>query len=840
MAGFARWGGNMSGPITSSGGANTHKSRKERAQSPEFLVSGHTLGSGNDVAAFLQVSYKQLSSALHSAPEDARYRSFEIPKRSGGVRRIDAPIGMLKRLQEALADKLSESYAVHPSAHGFIGSRSIVSNAAFHAGQSWVLNIDLADFFPSINFGRVRGLFMSPPFNAAAPAATLLAQLCTHRNGLPQGAATSPVISNLVSATLDRRLTRFAKEHRLRYSRYADDITLSSNEARFPAEAAHMSEDVSEGKEVKVGPGLESAISASGFSINYAKVRLQHRSQRQSVTGLKVNVRLNVRRDRIRKLRAMIHAWRKFGLEAAGVEYLQKYGSRTNNGHQRKPANVYRDVVYGHLAFIRMVRGISDPVYLKLCSSLMETDPTPPKFLREMAQRDTRYDVFISHASEDKAAIAQPIFEACERMGLLPFLDREHIAWGDNFTDKINSALGQAKVVLAIISKNSVSKKWPLKEVNAALNLEVSGEVVVLPLIVGSPDLRRLPLIRAKDSLTWDGNAVVVAESLSQALELMREAGQETARDSEVASVVSIGSRQEAGFWSRLLKLRLPMMESPFALTGKGARQMGTHVIEVPGVPSWPNPTMTIIPGGRFRMGSPRIEGARSGPGSREQPEHDVQFDYSFAIGRTVVTMAEWEAALEDDDVANPLESLTDSGWGRGMQPVINVTWGQAQAYIQWLNRKLSLHGRPDAYRLPTEAEWEYSCRAGSRSAYSFGERIDATRANFDGSAVRTSESSDDYRRRPIAVASFSPNAFGLYDMHGNVWEWCADVFLPNYIGAPLDGSARVHPPVALRVLRGGSWSNKPAQLRSSNRFGFDPDKSAINIGFRLARTIIR
>ncbi|WP_135209682.1 TIR domain-containing anti-phage reverse transcriptase [Vitreimonas flagellata] len=480
------------------------------------LPDGRLVLSARDAAIYFGVSFGKLTHALYRADDEQRYRAFEIPKRTGGMRQIYAPHGIIRECQEKLAPVLQEFYAAHPAAHGFIKERSILSNAKLHTGQRYVLNVDLEDFFPSINFGRVRGLFMAAPFKLGPAAASVFAQLCTHRNGLPQGAPTSPPLSNFISAQLDRALSRLARENGVRYSRYADDITFSTNQGAFPPAIAVTSRGEDGGEGVRTGEALERAVIASGFAINHRKVRLQKRDQRQSVTGLNVNEKANVARKRIRRIRAMLHAWQKHGLEAAAAEHYLRH-----RGMLQLPQNfdrAYRNVVYGQLAFVKMVRGADDPVFLNLCAKVLEIDPNPSRFIRQMVFGADDYDVFISHASEDKHEIARPIFEACAKLGLKAFLDEAHIGWGQSFTQKINTALGSARTVLAVVSSTSVSKEWPIVEVNTALALEVSGQKKVVPLIVGKPDLSKLPLIRGKDAMVWNGDSAAVAKRLKAAV----------------------------------------------------------------------------------------------------------------------------------------------------------------------------------------------------------------------------------------------------------------------------------------------------------------------------------
>ncbi|HRO04093.1 MAG TPA: reverse transcriptase domain-containing protein, partial [Terricaulis sp.] len=176
------------------------------------------------------------------------------------MRQIHAPVGLIRELQEKLAPLLQLHYAAHPGAHGFIKERSILTNAAEHVGQRQVLNVDLEDFFPSVNFGRVRGIFMAPPFKLGPAAAALFAQLCTHRNGLPQGAPTSPPLSNFAAVQLDRALSRLARENGVRYSRYADDITFSGNQVTFPAALAVSAQGEGGALGVRAGEALERAV----------------------------------------------------------------------------------------------------------------------------------------------------------------------------------------------------------------------------------------------------------------------------------------------------------------------------------------------------------------------------------------------------------------------------------------------------------------------------------------------------------------------------------------------------------------------------------------------------
>lgn len=479
-----------------------------------FRIEGRPLSSARDVADMLGADYGQMLWILYTAPDTYRYRHFEIPKRTGGMRQIHAPQGRLRDLQDRLKLQLDAVQTAHPSAHGFIAGRGILSNAEAHTGRRWVFNVDLDDFFPTINFGRVRGLFMRPPFDMAPAAATVVAQIVTFRNGLPQGAPTSPSLSNFIATALDRKLLRLARQHRLAYSRYADDITFSTDASLFPPAVAVREESAPGTYRVTAGDALVAAIEASGFRINERKVRLQGRGVRQSVTGITVNTRLNVDRERVRKVRAMLHAWDKFGLSAAAAEHVSRYRSGAPPRGEGGVEKVFRNVVYGNLSFVKMVRGADDPVFLKLCAKLLELDPTPSKFLRRMVFGADDFDVFISHASEDKEEIARPLFAACERLGIKAFLDEAHIGWGENFTKKINTALGAARTILVVVSSNSVSKDWPLAEINTALAFEVEGKKRVLAVVVGKPDLTKLPLIKTKNHVTWTGDAEAVARRL--------------------------------------------------------------------------------------------------------------------------------------------------------------------------------------------------------------------------------------------------------------------------------------------------------------------------------------
>lgn len=519
---------------------------REPAQpSPLFLLNGNTLQTAADAAAFLGVGHAHLMYVLYKAPESERYRTFEIPKRTGGMRLISAPRGVVRDCQARLAPLLLQVYDAHPSAHGFLPARSVATNASEHLNQKLVLNIDLLDFFPTINFGRIRGLFMARPFFMGPAAAAVMAQVVTHRNGLPQGAPTSPVLSNFIAATLDRRLTRLAKENGLSYSRYADDITFSSNKSVFPPALALTEES----GRVVPGEALERAIAAAGFSINPRKVRLQTRHQRQTVTGLVVNKAANVQRKRVRKIRAMIHAWEKFGLDAAGTEHFAKYRKAQAAGRYRPPddaGRAFRNIVYGQLAFLKMVRGKEDPVFLKFCARLIDLDPNPSRFIRQMVFGAADFDVFISHASEDKEAIARPIYAALQKRGIKAFLDEAHIGWGENFTTKINTALGAARHVVCVISQNSIEKDWPLAEVNTALAMEVNGQKTTLPVIVGKPDLSKLPLIRSKKWLTWNNDAEAVAAEVQKLLRPPQSAPRNGAPAPATTSVPQTSSARDA------------------------------------------------------------------------------------------------------------------------------------------------------------------------------------------------------------------------------------------------------------------------------------------------------
>ena len=225
-------------------------------------------------------------------------------------------------------------------------------------------------------------------------------------------------------------------------------------------------------------------------------------------------------------------------------------------------------------------------------------------------------------------------------------------------------------------------------------------------------------------------------------------------------------------------------------------------------------PEMVVIPAGSFTMGSPANEKEHF---EQEGPQHSVRIPRSFSLGMYEVTFAEWDACVLAGGCS---QRPGDEGWGRGQRPVINVSWDDAKEYVRWLSRKTGKE-----YCLPSEAEWEYAARAGTTTAFHSGESISTSQANFNYK-----------RRQTIAVGSFSPNGFGVYDMYGNVWEWVEDCGNDSYRGAPTDGSAWTIGDCTVRVMRGGSWGSGPRVIRAAHRSWYSSDGRYNLNGFRVSR----
>lgn len=327
----------------------------------EFLK----LHNRDGIAQLLGVTTKQLNFHLYVLPPAKKYKVFTISKKSGGTREISAPISPIKVIQRNLKQVLETIYKPKPSTHGFVTGRSIVSNARLHKKRRYVLNIDLENYFPTIHFGRVRGMFMKPPYNLNDEVSTILAQICCHNKVLPQGAPTSPIISNMICARLDAKLQQLAKEHQCTYSRYADDITFSTSRSKFPSALAHLSEL----GQAEIGDELSFVIKENGFQINPKKTRLQSKEQRQEVTGLTVNRYPNVQRSYVKQVRGIIHAWRKYGLASTTERYfdLHSGGKYSDPKKYRPPLN---KIVMGKIEFIGMVKGKNSSVYRDLLKKL--------------------------------------------------------------------------------------------------------------------------------------------------------------------------------------------------------------------------------------------------------------------------------------------------------------------------------------------------------------------------------------------------------------------------------------------------------------------------------------
>jgi formylglycine-generating enzyme required for sulfatase activity len=231
-------------------------------------------------------------------------------------------------------------------------------------------------------------------------------------------------------------------------------------------------------------------------------------------------------------------------------------------------------------------------------------------------------------------------------------------------------------------------------------------------------------------------------------------------------------------------------------------------------------PLLVAVPAGEYLMGAPASD---RDAGAEERPQHRVSLARPFLIGRHEVTFREWDACVADGGCSHTPEDL---GWGRDQRPVIQIGWDDALEYVAWLRRKT---GR--TYRLPTEAEWEYAARAGTVTPYWWGAQIGRGNAVCKGCGSQWDD------RQTAPNGSFAPNAFGLHDTSGNVWEWVEDCWSEDYGSTGNDG--RPPPPegeCTRRVLRGGSYINKPGNLRSSARAWGAPNGRVNILGFRVAR----
>ena len=408
-------------------------------------------------------------------------------------------------------------------------------------------------------------------------------------------------------------------------------------------------------------------------------------------------------------------------------------------------------------------------------------------------------DIFLSYAHEDLER-ARQLAQALARQGWDVFWDRT-IPAGKNWRSYLEEKLEQSKCVVVAWSKVSVMSNWVIEEADSGLERNT-----LVPVLL---ETVRLPLgfrqVHAEDLSAWDGT-----QEFPSFQKLLRdiEGVIGPMRSKKKAATEDVPQKQAAK----------PSSQAP-ENQQRQTKEPGTVFRDKLSDGSQ-GPEMVIVPAGNFKMGD--IQGK---DGDAEKPVHSVSIPKPFAMGRYQITFEEYDRFASA--TSRPLPN--DRGWGRGRQPVINVSWEDAVEYSKWLSEQTG-----KLYRLATEAEWEYAARSGGRD-----ETWAGTSHEQELGYYAWYDATSGGKTQPVGAKK--PNGIGLYDMSGNVWEWVEDCWHENYNGAPTDGSAWLQNgdyDRHRRVIRGGSWRSVPADLRSSFRgIGLARTRD-IGFGFRLARNI--
>lgn len=438
---------------------------------PDNLFRLQIAHSVQDVALALDLNIEKFFYVVQHADDGSYYRTFKIPKKREGYRLISAPKRGLGLAQTKLANVLKQHYKPKPCVKGYVANESFLTNARYHERQKWILNIDIKDFYPSITFPRVRGMFLSSYFQFNPRVATILARITTTPDGLPQGARTSPIIANMITSNLDRKLLEIASKNRLKYTRYADDITFSSSQKSIPLDLVRSWEPEFGNRKVKLGRAVIDAFKSSSFEINEEKTRIAMNYERQEVTGLIVNRSANIWRKDISRLRMILYSAKKHGAESAAKVWI---------GPEKTAANFWEFII-GWLSFVSQVRGKNDVVLAKLCKMAVLAGLTGPEWITRNADMVRRFDVFLSHASEDKPKVRK-LKDRLESLGVLVFFDEDSISWGDSIVEKINHGLLMSNFFVPYLSQTFSNKGWTNKELNSAIAANIGRKGRILPI----------------------------------------------------------------------------------------------------------------------------------------------------------------------------------------------------------------------------------------------------------------------------------------------------------------------------------------------------------------------
>jgi formylglycine-generating enzyme required for sulfatase activity len=445
--------------------------------------------------------------------------------------------------------------------------------------------------------------------------------------------------------------------------------------------------------------------------------------------------------------------------------------------------------------------------------------------------------IFISYRRQESSKDATALFERLARhFGTAAvFMDVEGIALGVDFQEVLDRTLDTCRVMLLLMGPN-----WAeIKDEAGERRLDDPNDFVRIE--VATALRREIPLI----PVFIDGARMPKADRLPPDLVgLPRRQGMPIDQTNWRAQTAQLIKALERWFEPQADAIEVVSQHKPGTVLRDGENC----------------PEMVVIAAGEFMMGSPKDE---EGRWDNEGPQHKVKIARAFALGRYAVTVGEFRrfvaaSAYETEAEGKPSEGLATLvddkwDWSKGKSwrdpgfpqddrhPVVGVSWNDALAYARWLAKETG-----KTYRLPSEAEWEYAARAGTTTSHYWGDEpnqacryanvADRTaKAKFPGWTIHDC---DDGYVYTAPVGSFQPNAFGLYDMIGNVWEWTQDCWNESYQGAPTDGSAWGMGDCGRRVVRGGSWGDEPQNCRCANRGWVEPGGRVSNLGFRLARTL--